>query len=49
MSTIQELSAFLRREGEGAQRAPDAPPAGSVANGAGAPLAGIAASWEPVR
>ena len=48
MSTIQELGAFLRHESEGAQRSADAPPAGSAANGVGAPLAGIAASWEPV-
>jgi regulator of protease activity HflC (stomatin/prohibitin superfamily) len=49
MSTIQELGAFLRHEGEGAQRSVGAPTAGSVANGAGAPLPGVAASWEPVR
>ena len=48
MSTIQELGAFLRHETEGAQRSADAPPAGAVANGADVPLAGIAASWEPV-
>jgi regulator of protease activity HflC (stomatin/prohibitin superfamily) len=46
---IIPLVDHVRREGEGAQRAPDAPRAGSVANGAGAPLAGIAASWEAVR
>jgi regulator of protease activity HflC (stomatin/prohibitin superfamily) len=49
MSTIQELGAFLRHEGEGAQRSVGAPPAGSIANGAGGPLPGVAASWEPIR
>jgi regulator of protease activity HflC (stomatin/prohibitin superfamily) len=48
MSTIQELGAFLRHEGEGAQRSADAPPAAAAVNGVGAPLAGIAASWEPI-
>ena len=48
MSTIQELGAFLRHEGESAQPSAGPPPAGSVVNGAGAPLPGVAASWEPV-
>src|SRR5512133_1480524 len=38
MSTIQELGAFLRHESEGAQRPAGAPPAESLANGAGAPV-----------
>jgi hypothetical protein len=49
MSTVHELGAFLRHESQGTQRPADAPPAGSVASGADAPLAGIAASWETVR
>jgi regulator of protease activity HflC (stomatin/prohibitin superfamily) len=49
MSTIQELGAFLRHESESTQRPGDAPPAKSIANGAGAPLPGVAASWEPAR
>ena len=49
MSTIQELGAFLRRESEGAQRPAGTSPDPSVANGAGAALPGVAASWEPAR
>ena len=48
MSTIQELGSFLRREAGSAERAAGTAPAGSVTNGAGAPLPGDAASSEPV-
>ncbi|HEX6618434.1 MAG TPA: slipin family protein [Solirubrobacteraceae bacterium] len=49
MSTIQELGAFLRHETEGAQRPTGALPAGAAANGADAPLPGVAAGWDAVR
>lgn len=47
MSTVQELATFLRREGESAQLATGTPADEPAANGASAPLPGVAASWEP--
>ena len=49
MSTIQELGAFLRHESAGARPRRRAARGHRPENGAGAPLPGVAASWEPAR